>query len=502
MANQPSQSRPWSRLYSIARPAPPESIPTPPAAPESAPGQPRAVLARPSLRPVPQPTLPTRPQEPTQAPQPPVATVPPPVAAPPPATPTQRSPAKPSGGGGVASVPSSPVLRASVPTASLPKSPVQTATAVGPVTTSSSVQSSPRPRVSAPTSSLPSSPVLKPTQTFSVPTSPATKPMPTTVSLPTSPATKPMPTTVSVPTSPATKPMPTTVSVPTSPLPKPAPATSSVPTSPANRAVSTTTTATSTARVPSPVQYPRTINPVVQSPPRSPKLNPTAPPPSPLILPPAKIKSDAETEAKIPLVAEQKTVVVQKTIDKPKPWLTNGGNSERDLVNAVKSSIGLNGKQETTKDHGETKEKVLHKKIFSGSEDGGMRVITVAGENKGAFMEVIRSPNKKHVFEGSPHHLHKKDNDPKSDGIKWISYSSNGSSSEGEGKPKMKDKNHKGKGMNSLPMTAFMNSNVQGVNNSIVYNSSCTHHDPGVHLALSRKSAGGGFHVKDRSNGH
>lgn len=49
-----------------------------------------------------------------------------------------------------------------------------------------------------------------------------------------------------------------------------------------------------------------------------------------------------------------------------------------------------------------------------------------------------------------------------------------------------------------------MNSNVQGVNNqcsSIVLD---THHDPGVHLSLSRKANPGGvhgIHIKDRTNG-
>jgi len=46
-----------------------------------------------------------------------------------------------------------------------------------------------------------------------------------------------------------------------------------------------------------------------------------------------------------------------------------------------------------------------------------------------------------------------------------------------------------------------MNSNVQSIHNSILYISSLTHHDPGVHLALSRKPYGE-FQVKDRVNGN
>ncbi|KAJ9188189.1 hypothetical protein P3X46_003576 [Hevea brasiliensis] len=393
------------------------------------------------VRPAPEPAATSTPEPAPPQPRPPLAR--PafrPVAQPaPPATqPQGPTPAIPPPavasvpGGGVASVPTSPAPRPSAPSASLPTSPAPTTTVVAPVTTSASVPSSPRPRVSAPTSSLPSSPSPKPAPSSSVPTSPASKP------------------------------------VPTPPAPKTAPITSSVPT-----AMTTTT-----ARVPIPEPSPRTIKPSVQSPPQSPTPKPTAPPPSPLILPPAKIRADAGSEDKIPLEAEQKTVLVQKTIDKPKPWL-NGGDSGRNLVDAVKTSISQHGKQEPSKD-GETKEKGQRKKI---SEHGGMRVITIAGENKGAFMEAIRSPNKKHVFEGN----------------QWGSYSS--SSSSGEGKPKM-DNGHKGRTMAYPPMSAFINSNVQGVNSSIMHDSSCTLHDPGVHLAITRKPAGGGFHIKDHGNEH
>eukprot|EP00258_Populus_trichocarpa_P011423 XP_002320216.3 uncharacterized protein LOC7492797 [Populus trichocarpa] len=261
--------------------------------------------------------------------------------------------------------------------------------------------------------------------------------------------------------------------------------TSSVPNSPATKAVTT-----SAARVPGPTPSLRIIKPTVQTPPQSPKPKPTAPPPSPLTRPPSRVKSDADLEPKIPLVAEQKTVLVQKIIDKPK----EAGDSLRAFADSLSSGIARLAKPETAKD--QTKEKGSGKKISSDSEDVGMRVITIAGENKGAFMEVIRSP-KKHFFEGNSHTLNKKGN-PRSEGSDWGSQSSSGE----EGNSK-KDKNHKGRSMGPSPMSAFMNSNVQGVNNSIVYNSSCSHHDPGVHVALSRKPSGSaGFHVKDRGNGY
>lgn len=189
-------------------------------------------------------------------------------------------------------------------------------------------------------------------------------------------------------------------------------------------------------------------------------------------------------------------MLFQKTIDKPKASRLNGSDLQKDFVDTLNSSIAQLAKQETSKDV-ETKERGHRKKISSDSEDAGMRVITIAGENKGAFMEVIHSP-KKHVFEGNSRFLHKKDN-PRSDGSDWGSHSSSGE----EGNIKKKDKNHKGRSVEATPLSAFMNSNVQGVNNSIICNSSCTHHDPGVHLALSRKPAGSGFHIKDRgANGY
>lgn len=119
-------------------------------------------------------------------------------------------------------------------------------------------------------------------------------------------------------------------------------------------------------------------------------------------------------------------------------------------------------------------------KKHSDSEDAGMRIITIAGENKGAIMDLSPNFGKKshHTFGGNPHRLHTEEDNPsvQSDGEK--------SGSNSDGKSKERNKNHKSK---SPLMSAVMNSNVQGVNNSILYNCSTSHHDPGVHLSLSRK---------------
>ncbi|XWS32004.1 hypothetical protein CRYUN_Cryun23aG0123500 [Craigia yunnanensis] len=292
---------------------------------------------------------------------------------------------------------------------------------------------------------------------------------------------------------PPTQPQATTAAPPTAisdstSSAKKAPTTTSVTSSPTQKPASSTTT-----RVPSPKASTTTVKPAIQSPIQSPKIKPpTAPPPSPLTLPPPQLRAQADLEPKIPVEAEQKTVLVQKTIDKTKGWLF--GDPQKDLGDTRNASIPLNGQKEPSKD-GETKEKGHGKKFSSDSEDTGMRVITIAGENKGAFMELIRSPHK-NGFRGSPHRLQKRANSSRTgSGSDDQSYSS---SSE-EGDLKTKDKSNTSK---TMPMNAFINSNVQGVNNSIVYNSSCTHHDPGVHLSFHRKPTGGGFHVKERANGY
>ncbi|XP_017969895.1 PREDICTED: vegetative cell wall protein gp1 isoform X1 [Theobroma cacao] len=444
MSSQAAPARPWFRLASIARPTPPQAPPPPT---EPAPGPPRPAAVRPTFRPVAQP-------QGTAAAAPPV--------------------------GGVSSVPPSPVA---VGRASQPSSPADRK----PTTSTSSVPSSPVRTVPTVTATA-AGPTISPPKSAtiaSVPSSPA-KPVATTASVPTSPA-KPVVTIASVPTSPA-KPVVTIASVPSSPA-KTAPTTSSVTSSPTQKPASSIATAT---RVPSPPASTTAVKRATQSPIQSPKIKPpTAPPPSPLILPPSQLKARDELEPKIPVEVEQKTVLVQTRIDKPKPERVV--TAQKDLGDTYKPSILLHGMKEPSK-NGETKEKGHDKKFSSDSEDSSMRVITIAGENKGAFMELIQSPHK-NGFQGN-HREQKRTNLSRtiSDGSDYQSYSSSE-----EGVRKVKDKSNTSR---TMPMNAFMNSNVQGVNNSIVYNSSCTHHDPGVHLSLLRKPSGGGFQVKERTNGY
>lgn len=261
----------------------------------------------------------------------------------------------------------------------------------------------------------------------------------------------------------------------------------SLPTSPIQKAPLTTNSSSvsssSPSRKASITNSPKIIKTEsVKSPMHSPKLKPTAPPPSPLTLPPSQLTS----EPKIPTEAEQKNVLVHKNVEKPKHWNKGNGELHREGGNHDNAHHGK-GKES------ETKERGIHKKV-SDSEDSGMKVITIAGENRGAYMELIQSPNKH-----EPNHLHKKGNSK-------INGGDGGeleSSSSGEGNANRKDKNHhKGRTTSSFPMAAYMNSNVQCVNNSLLFHASCSHHDPGVRLSLSKKPYGEGYHLKEHVDGY
>lgn len=251
-------------------------------------------------------------------------------------------------------------------------------------------------------------------------------------------------------------------------------------------------TTTNTSRVPVPTQSPKTIKPNVRSPMHSPDARSTNSPPSPLTLPPSQFKTREEHSNKIPVEAEPKAVLVQKTVDVPKPWHNGNGELHKENQNHSNgefhrqtqnhSNSSHHGKHITVKGRETSKEKK-----FLDSEDSGMRVITIAGENRGAYMELVQS-QKKH----QPNYLHKKGNSIKVDGGE-----SESSSAADEGKINKKDKNNKGRTKSSIPVAAYMNSNVQCVNNSLLYHASCSHHDPGVRLSLSKKPFGEGYHVKE-----
>ncbi|XP_076955725.1 uncharacterized protein LOC143630645 [Bidens hawaiensis] len=186
------------------------------------------------------------------------------------------------------------------------------------------------------------------------------------------------------------------------------------------------------ASPPPPPRQSRDPNP---SPPSSPSSPPkiirlaekTSPPLSPLVLPSALKQKPYNHES--PPEYRQKAMIVQETKENPK----NSSNGR----------------------HMTTRKPETHKK----QDDASMKnTITIAGDNKGAIMNI--TPFSK---------------TPESGNI--INKSSNGESTSG------KNKNSNP----SLLKHSFHNSNVQGVNNSMLFNYTISHHDPGIHLTLSTK---------------
>ncbi|MCD7455377.1 hypothetical protein HAX54_027993 [Datura stramonium] len=434
MASQ-QQPRPLFRFASMVRPATQAAQPPASAPPASTPAPAPQTLFRPTTTFRPQSpaattTQPPQTQEPTpQTPAtaaPPVAAV---VAPPQPAVSASRSP--------ISALQPQPVAAAS------PRSTVATPPPRSPVAPQSVVSPTKVPSPRSPVAALPQSAATD------VPKSPVTK---ITTSVPQSPfkTLASNATTESAPTS------TTYSSLPPSPKPKIA------------DSIQTLINQSSPSKAPIPSQ--KVIQPnLVKSQTYSPQTKPAVShPPSPLKLPPPQL----ELESKIPPQVDQKTVVVHET--------TRANINSTHVMQTTRNGKTVeNGKREAVK-----KDKGLQQKKVSNSDtadDFGMSVLTLAGENKGAIMEL--SPSRKTY---SPQSLQNKGS-PKA----W--------SSEDDGEKSGSESGRKGDRMpnKSLPMTAFMNSNVQGVNNSILHNASCTHHDPGVHLVFARKTNGrNGFHIK------
>ncbi|XP_074273223.1 uncharacterized protein LOC141596862 [Silene latifolia] len=480
MSNQP-QPRPWFRLGSLARPTQP-LVPPPAPAPSFRPQMqpPSALLPRPTLtRPTFRPPVGTQPQPGQDAApplQPPRTLAPPPplpsvTRAPiaPPLTPSSVSSPKPLPRIATRSAvtrkspPTSPTSqRSPLPSPATQKSPLaspvtQKSPLASPITqksplTSPVIQKSPL--ASPVTQKSPyASPVTQksPPPVSPVPQrSPLTSPVnqkyssPSPSSLPPSPKQGTQSPPPWVPSSPAMK-QEVAKSVSASPFPKPA--------SPyANKIVSPTLPSSLkpsngfvSAAINPPVPSPRAAKPLPETPPESPKIKSALHSPPSFSLPPSQFNSGGEYERKIPAISEQKTVLKPHDNIYVKP-------KEQDIKRA------------------------------SDSDETGLRVITICGENKGAIMELGYSPRR----QGDPHKL-------RSDGELSEGNSSN------EGRSKMQGRNHNARARSSMPTHTFMNSNVQGINSSIVFNSTLSHHDPGVHLSLSRKPVKG--HHKEHSNG-
>ncbi|KAG9133589.1 hypothetical protein Leryth_027306 [Lithospermum erythrorhizon] len=207
-----------------------------------------------------------------------------------------------------------------------------------------------------------------------------------------------------------------------------------------------------------PTSSPRDGKTLSKTPPQSTLIRPLSHPPSPLTLPPAQIKTAINHEPST-FPKDQTTVITQERNGKPKVMPRVPDTYE--FMETTYKYIGQDGEG-----------KDAHEKITD-AEQSGTRVIRLAGENHGAIMELSPSRTKGNR-----------------NGRKTGTDYGKGNEEESSNK-----KNNKSMAIQAPPLTAFMNSNVQGMNNSIVYNTSCTHNDPGVHLSFTRKPNGG--YVKD-----
>ncbi|MED6120985.1 hypothetical protein PIB30_025762 [Stylosanthes scabra] len=144
-----------------------------------------------------------------------------------------------------------------------------------------------------------------------------------------------------------------------------------------------------------------------------------------------------------------------------------------------------------------------NKKLLDSENNGSIRVITISGENRGAYMEIIQSSSKK-----KPNFLRQKNGN--SDINKAHDETTKSESSENySADRKNKNKNnHRERTTKYYPNSArissacYINSNVQNVNNSLLYGSSCSCNDPGVQLTLSaRKPYIEAFHQTEDVHG-
>lgn len=105
-------------------------------------------------------------------------------------------------------------------------------------------------------------------------------------------------------------------------------------------------------------------------------------------------------------------------------------------------------------------------------QDRPVSVITLAGENRGASMQMGSGSSRK----DGPIHIHR--------GYKINPDESAEAASDAEGSSEEK-KSGDGKAIEDQPTEAYVNNNAQGINNSIVFDSSITERNPGVHMVVT-----------------
>ncbi|KAG5613334.1 hypothetical protein H5410_024615 [Solanum commersonii] len=106
-------------------------------------------------------------------------------------------------------------------------------------------------------------------------------------------------------------------------------------------------------------------------------------------------------------------------------------------------------------------------------EEGPVSVITLAGDNRGASMQLSSNSSRK----GKAVHIHR--------GYKLNADETADATTDAEGTSKGKQKND-ARTMKDQELEAYMNCNVQGLNNSITFDSTIEGKNPGIHMTFPR----------------
>ncbi|TMW94234.1 hypothetical protein EJD97_010559 [Solanum chilense] len=206
-------------------------------------------------------------------------------------------------------------------------------------------------------------------------------------------------------------------------------------------------------------------------------------------------KSARPLETNIPETKEVKEVV-QETTDKnyreqpdivfqsKQAYTEKQANSDNDQIRVNRVS---NGKQTRTisaeqdvplnKEVKDNISKLINRMTVGDGkqklEEGPVSVITLAGDNRGASMQLSSNSSRK----GKAVHIHR--------GYKLNADESTDAKTDAEGTSKGKQTNDE-RTMKDQGLEAYMNCNVQGLNNSITFDSTIEGKNPGIHMIFPR----------------
>jgi hypothetical protein len=240
------------------------------------------------------------------------------------------------------------------------------------------------------------------------------------------------------------------------------------------------------------------------SPPPSPKVIKTStptPPPSPRVTLQAQIPlisvsktTDPEAETQLPLVQFQlKSIAIQEDgvnkangngvgYNNANTTISNGGNGKNSSSDSNQGNMNhaphpKKKEIENGQERFESRAKPPHFSSGMAMSNSGhkksqkdMKVITLAGENIGALMELGHNV---HGYDKKMHHG-------------GTNLTSKSPAQDGKASQSMDNKST----TRSKPMTSLVNSNVHSINNSLLFNSSCTQRSPGVYVTYKSNSKG------------